>query len=111
MDPIDSLIRRAAPKPDAGACTRTPEFDLGRLLALGRGTPDPEAETHLADCAFCRALLRDVAAPPSALLLSRMKRGAPSPRRGLASWAAAVAGLAAAAALAIVLLRPGAAVS
>ena len=124
---LDLLLRRAgAPTPPGAdaACISTPEFDLGRLLTLAEGADDAPALDHIGRCAFCRAMLADVAgaaASPNDLLTARMQRAwstearvapqpearadAPRSTRRLA-WGAIGSFVALAAALSILVLRP-----
>jgi hypothetical protein len=121
---LDLLLRRAGtpttpPGADA-ACLSTPEFDLGRVLALGDGADDAEALDHIARCIFCRAMLADVtgaAKAPNDLLTARMQRAWSTETRGVAqpqavrstrtlAWGAVGGFVALAAALAILVLRP-----
>lgn len=119
---LDLLLRRVGaptlPGADA-ACISTPEFDLGRILTLAEGAEDAPALDHIARCAFCRAMLVDVAgatASPNDLLTARLQRAwstearvatqpeARSTRR--LAWGAIGSFVALAAALAILVLRP-----
>lgn len=110
---LDLRLREAgAPRPQAEtACLDTPEFDLGRVLALADGTEDPAALDHVARCAFCRAMLRDAATPAHELLVARLNRAwpaptarAPAPRR--LAWGVVGGFVAMAAAVLFFVFRP-----
>lgn len=121
---LDLLLRRAGgpatPAATDAACTLTPEFDLGRLLTLAEGAEDAIALDHVSRCAFCRAMLVDVAgaaAAPNELLTARMQRAWPAEARAPSAaeaprstrrlaWGAIGGFVALAAALAILVLRP-----
>ena len=112
---LDVLIRRSSPPaPVADHCVDAEALDAGLLVNLRAGVLTPEAqagvEAHLTTCAFCRGLLRGLAAAPSAALDTRIEAlfpGAPPAVRpsrwlavgGLLAAAAMIAGLA-------LLLRP-----
>jgi hypothetical protein len=121
---LDLLLRGASGPPgDASACIDTPEFDLGRVLALHGGLEDAAALDHVARCTFCRAMLADAAVPADDLLVARLSRAwapaaateveanatrrAASSRRGL-RFGALGGGLALAAGVLFFVLRPGA---
>lgn len=106
---LDLLLREASGQPPGAdsACIDRPEFDLGRVLALGSGAEDPAAEDHVARCAFCRAMLVEVGQPVNDLLVARMNRQWPR-ESGSKKWAFAGVGtvIALAATLAVTLMRP-----
>lgn len=108
---LEALLRKARmPIKETAA-----HIDDGRLLALHAGAVSDEEreriEEHLADCGWCRELLRELAAPvPDTLLGWAESAGPELPSTGARSWSWAVAGggalAAAAAVLALVLVRP-----
>src|SRR5688572_5471881 len=105
---LGALLRRAAPVVPTDRCVEAEPFDLGRIDAFRRGRlPEGEADvvaTHLAACPHCRGLLEGLAEPLPAALRERMRAAATPRARSRTPWLAA--GLALAAALALMVVRP-----
>lgn len=110
---LDGLLRRLPGAPDETDEAAGAHWDEEALLAARDGPPEsPERErmeAHLLRCAACRAAARELARPLAPQVVERARAAMPG-RRGLSVKAAPfLAGvLAAAAVLAVVLLRPGA---
>lgn len=101
-EPLDALLRRAAPNPEgeAARCVDDDEFDAGLLLALREGRLAPaevqRVDTHLLACGFCRRMLGALETAPAAeaRMWATLRARRRAPRRiwlGTAVLAAAAA--------------------